>query len=153
MCKDLELKNSGPHSGNCGSKKKNSSMLQRGRESCLHLIIFQLTHELCRHPSSSWTSALNGHKRESQPCARISSSVMSLNQSNCLIPIQEYRRHYSLLKDSQMKAVHSWNVWGSLHKLLFLKKSFFWSHLTIYLKENTFQDFAVTELSTEMELP
>lgn len=154
MCKDLELQNAGPHSGNCGYMRKNSSMLERGRGSCLHLIIFQLTHELCRQPSSSWTSALNGRKPECQACARIRRSIMSLNQSNCLIPIQEYRHHHSLPKYLQMKAIHSWNVRGSLHKLLFWKKKILLlipSHNLLKIKY--FQDFAVTELSTKMEQP
>lgn len=53
MCKGLELKRAGPSSGNCGDKKKNMPMLEKGIESCLHLIIFQLTRELSRQPSSS----------------------------------------------------------------------------------------------------
>lgn len=107
MCKGLKLKNAGPHSGNCGYTRKNISMLERGRESCPHLIIFRLTREVSRQASSSLTSAPNGYKCECQPSARISSLVMTLNQNNCLIPIQEYRCHYSRPKYSQMKAVHS----------------------------------------------
>lgn len=125
MCKSLELKNTRPYSGNCGYKKKNIFMLEKGTELCLHLIIFQLTHELSRQPSSSLTSASNGHKCKCQHCTRISSLVMTLNQINCLIAIQGYRHHYSLLKYLQMKAIYSWNVWGFLHKrFFFLNHSF-----------------------------
>lgn len=58
VCKGFQLKNTGPPLGNCGCTKKNISMSER-RESCLHLIIFQLRHEVSRQCSSSWTSALN----------------------------------------------------------------------------------------------
>lgn len=88
-------------------RKRISPTLERGRESCLHLIIFQLTCELPKQFSSSLTSALNGHKHECQLCTGIRTLVMTLNQSNCLILIQECRRHYPLLKYSQMKAVYS----------------------------------------------
>lgn len=120
-------------------------MLEKGTELCLHLIIFQLTRELSRQPSSSLTSASNGHKCKCQHCTRISSLVMTLNQINCLIAIQGYRHHYSLLKYLQMKAIYSWNVWGFLHKLFFFE-SFLWSHLIISLKIKYFQGFSVTEL-------
>lgn len=153
MCKSLELKNTRPYSGNCGYKKKNIFMLEKGTELCLHLIIFQLTHELSRQPSSSLTSASNGHKCKCQHCTRISSLVMTLNQINCLIAIQGYRHHYSLLKYLQMKAIYSWNVWGFLHKRFFFFESFLWSHFIISLKIKYFQGFAVTELSTKIELP
>lgn len=88
---------------------------------------------------------LERHKCECQPCPRISSVVMTLNQSNCLIPIQKYRGHYSLLKYSQMKAIYSWKGQGSLHKLLF-KKTHSFDPISQSTKLKYFQDFAVAEL-------